>query len=61
MSIKVWRQGAGYMAEVTPPESKDGVQATNAPHTREEMSALLDRIGVHTQDLWDAISEADCH
>ena len=59
MSIEITRTDAGYVARVTPPESKMGDWATDGPLTQEELRRNMERLGVHEVDMWDFIRGAD--
>lgn len=59
MSIKITRTDEGYVARVTPPESKSGDWTSNAPLTQDELRRNMERLGVHQVDMWDSIRSAD--
>ena len=58
MSIHVEKRDGGYVANVDIPQA-NLYWKSDCVMSREELIDAFNRLGVHLQDMWDAIMEAE--
>lgn len=58
MAIEAKKVLGGYLLSVSPPHS-NVAWSNSTPLTLDELHAATEHLGIHMQDYWDALLDAD--